>query len=102
MAVSAPDPNAAPRKATVSRSTVRHLERGRLARMLPRRGVDVDDPVPAEVAGVFVVLMCPSPVESAGYLGETPGREKTPVVAHFARQVSEILDSLRRCEPDQV
>jgi hypothetical protein len=76
--------------------------------MLPRRAapdeVDAVDEVvlSAEAAGVLVVLMCSSPVESGGCLGETPCREKAPVVARFARQVSEILDSLRRCEPDQV
>ena len=38
--------------------------------------------VSAEVAGVLVVLMCPSPVESGGCLGETPAGQGAPVVAH--------------------
>ena len=59
---------------------------GAEARRLPRRRSEVV----ASAAGVLVVLMCPSPVESGGYLGETPRRETTPDRGVVARQVSEI------------
>jgi hypothetical protein len=64
-------------------------------------GVELVVGVPA-AAGWLVVLMCPSPVESSGCLGEAQPAGPTVGDSMHSRQVLEIPDSLRRCEPDQV